>query len=523
VARLLSIKWDSRYLRLVESEVAGGRTTTSRAWVWRESVVPNPAQAEEAGRRLRELLQEHGVAPAPVRYVVGREAVICREIHYPDVPANEVPAIVSFQAAKELTIPPEEAVIDFVSNPFPGAAGEKRALAVIVHRELLEAIRKTCQAAGLKLEAVVPSSIGHAALAAAVEPLPGESAAVAVLACGEGVGELSVVHKGSLLFTRSLLRGQQRILDAVPELRRSFAAFGTLYPQASLQRLVVLGELAEADRQELQRAVGMEVVPLRFLPAEVAQGLPTSLHCALAGAVGLASLKKPLPINFLDPKRTLPPPSRKPIYYAAALAVAVVFLLGLIGYWRELARRQTRLQELQQTKQSLQKQIEALSDAEKRLEAVTTWASGDVVLLDELYDLIARFPDTSNLRITKVTWSYLPPPAPAAATGPASRLPAAVRPAMPPPPATPRPVARMVIQASGDAGPLERLKAALSSVGHWKLDLWEKDTPAPGSVQATVKIFAIAPREYDQVLTPPRNRTIGMPPPALATDGGDEP
>ena len=101
---------------------------------------------------MKERLKEAGVAPAPVRFVIGRDGLICRDLFYPDVPANEVAAIVNFQAAKELSMPPDEAVIDYVVTGVNGPQGEKRALATIVHRELLNAIQKTCQIAGLKLE-----------------------------------------------------------------------------------------------------------------------------------------------------------------------------------------------------------------------------------------------------------------------------------------------------------------------------------------------------------------------------------
>lgn len=512
MSRLLGIDWDQKYLRIVEAKVSGNRAVVERAWLWQETVCPNPAQAEEAGKRLKERLRETGIAPAPVRFVIGRDGVICRDVLYPDVPANEVPAIVGFQAAKELTLPAEEAVIDFIPNGFPGPSGERRALALIVHAELLAAIRKTCQAAGLKLEAVAPSGVGHAALWQHAGGGTGEGT-TAVLVFGEETGEVGFVNDGKLLFTRSLLRLRPEVGSWIPELRRTLAAFSTMYPSATANRLAIVGMITPQERQQLSEALGIEVVQVAPLPAETVAGIAPERSALLAAAAGLVLARKPLPVNFLDPKRTLPPPSRKPLYYALATAVAVVFLVGLIIYWMELARRQTRLEELQIAKQSLQKQIEALGDAEKKLETITAWASSDVVVLDELYDLIAGFPDMPNVRITKVTWTSIaqqpatPTQTPGVRQPPPQRLPLNTA------PAAPKPVARVVIQATGDAAPLERLRAALSAVPHWKLDLWEKDIPSAGSVQATLKVFPISPRDYDRVLTPPRHRTIGMPAP----------
>lgn len=515
MARLLGIDWDQKYLRLVEARLTREGAVIERAWLWEETVCPNPAQAEEAGQRLRERLREAGINPAPVRFVVGRDGVICRDVLYPDVPANEVPAIVGFQTSKELTIPAEEAVIDFIPNPFPGPSGERRALAVVIHTELLHAIRKTCQAAGLKLEAVVPSGVAHAALWS--NGNLGNDRTAAVLVLGETGGEVGFVHEGKLLFTRSLMRPRPEAASLIPELRRTLAAFGTLYPNATARQLAIIGPTTAEERRQLTEALGLEVSALEPLPSAAANGIAAERRGLLAGAAGAVLARKPLPVNFLDPKRTLPPPSRKPIYYAGAFGVAVVFLVGLIIYWMELARRQTRIEELQITKQALQKQIETLADADKKLEAIQSWASTDVVVLDELYDLIAGFPDTPNVRITKVTWTALSQPTPTPTPAPGVRTPTAATPVVPRPvataPAAPKPVARVVIQATGDAAALERLRAGLASVSHWKLDLWEKDNPSPGSVQATLKVFPVAPKDYDRVLTPPRHRTVGMPPP----------
>ncbi|MCS6976894.1 MAG: hypothetical protein NZM31_07790 [Gemmatales bacterium] len=525
MTRLLGIDWDQKYLRLVEAKASKSGAIVQQAWLWEESVCPNPAQAEEAGKRLKERLREAGIAPAPVRFVIGRDGVICRDVLYPDVPANEVPAIVGFQTTKELTIPADEAVIDFIPNGFPGPLSEKRALAVVVHAELLAAIRKTCQVAGLKLEAVLPSGVGHAALWSQHAAATGASGTTAVLALGESTGEVGFVHDGKLLFTRSLIRPQKQLTSLIPELRRTLAAFATLYPTAEAKRLAIVGESTPEERAKLAETLGVEVVPVDPLPPSTASQIPPERRGLLAGAVGAVLASKPLSVNFLDPKRTLPPPSRKPLYYAIAAAVGVVFLVGLILYWMELARRNTRIEELQLTKQSLQKQIEALSDADKKLEAINAWASTDLVLLDELYDLIAGFPDLPNIRITKVTWTAISPQQPTAATPtPGTRTPAlpagAAGPRAPAStaPAGPKPVARVVIQATGDAAALERLRSAMSSIPHWKLDLWEKDNPSPGSVQATLKVFPVSPKDYDRILAPPRHRTVGMPPPRRSAE-----
>src|SRR5262245_42020794 len=155
------------------------------------------------GRRLRARLQAEGIAPAPVLVCVGRDRVILKDIRFPPVPPEDEPNIVRFQAVKELTDPAEEAVIDYMI--VGSAAAERRALALIVRRELLLTYQVLCRAAGLKLAAVTPRPFATALCLAGVAgstvltPLPQPpDATVAVLTTTEHWAEFCVVRDGQL-------------------------------------------------------------------------------------------------------------------------------------------------------------------------------------------------------------------------------------------------------------------------------------------------------------------------------------
>lgn len=519
MARLLGIDWDHNYLRLVEARVHGKTATIERAWLWKEQVSPNPAQAEEAGKRLKERLKEAGVAPAPVRFVIGRDGVICRDLLYPDVPANEVAAVVNFQAAKELSIPPDEAVVDYTVTGVTGPLGEKRALAMIVHKELLSSIQKTCQVAGLKLESVSASSIGHLtnwqAQTGAAATNGSETAGLLVLA--NGGGELTLIRGGKLLFSRTLStagRGNGGAAALVPELRRTLAAFGSQHADAPVRSLNVAGGSTTAEQELLASVLGMPVRAYEPLPAGAVRDIPPTQRGFLAGAAGLVQTRLPLGVDFLSPKKVKPPPSKKPWFYLAAAAAAILVLVCLVIYGMESGRRKEELDKLQADKAVLQKRIKALGEVDKSLEAINNWSGTEIVLLDELYELSARFPDQPGLKITKVQWS----PIQTTTTPAPAKAPVALKPPGAPPP---KPVARLIIQATGESDKLEKLRAALRSVEHWKEDRWEKDIPNAGTYQATILIFNIAPKDYEGVLGPTTHQTIGMPAPTPARPAGE--
>jgi hypothetical protein len=189
-------------------------------------------------------------------------------------------------------------------------------------------------------------------------------------------------------------------------------------------------------------------------------------------------------------------------------------VLGVGGiYGLAVKSRNDQIEALQEENASIKKQIEGYGDLDKRLEAMNAQYAGELVMLDELYDLIARFPDRPGIRITKVTW------APAAAGTAAT--PGAPAPAASPKPGAKKeskPVGQIKLEATGNAAGLEALKQALLKETHWTLDDWEADpSDQPTQVKASFKVFHREPGDYTTVLGPTVNST---PVPASAAPQG---
>jgi Tfp pilus assembly PilM family ATPase len=415
LARYLALDWDHNLLQVVSATVGGGTVRVQRAAAWQEAQSPNPADAEALGRLLRERLKDAGIAPAPVLACVGRERVILKEIRYPAVAPAEEPAVVRFQAVKELTDPPDEVIIDY--TPLGTAPnGERRALALIIRRELLQTYQALCQGAGLKLAGLTPRPFGTAAclerqaeppgatgFATAPRAAPTGPAVVAVLTVAERWAEFCVLRGSTLIFARAVAVGP----TLVGEVRRSLMVHAGQAPQHPVQALYLAGTGDHAElRERLQDLVGLPVHT--FDPFGRADGadVPAAGRGGFSGAVGLFHAQADragLPINFVRIKQPQPErdPNRRRYVLAAALAV-VLLLAGTAWCYFQLADADKELAELNVASADLDGKLVPVEEDAKYLKALGDWNDGGVVWLDELYDLAERFPKDPNLRLTEV-------------------------------------------------------------------------------------------------------------------------
>jgi hypothetical protein len=410
LARFLALDWDHDQLHIVAANVKGGGVRISGAVVWPQAKSPNPAEAAALGQLLKERLKEAGIAPAPVLACVGRDRVVLKELRYPAVPAHEEPAVVRFQAAKEITEQVHDVVIDYTSRAATDGKGDRRALALILRKEMLAAYQTICQAAGLKLAALTPRPFGIAAAwrrqagTSVLTPAPeAADAAVAVLVVSEKWAEFCVVQGEHLLFSRSLAAGG----NLAGEVRRSLAVYSGQAPQHPVTALYLASNNHRADlRDRLQELLQ---VPVHFFdPFAQAErpDLPPSGRGSFAGAVGLlaAQAGAGLPINFVkprEPRQQADPNRRKHLLYGALAATA---LFALVGYaYLQLADLNSEVAWRVKKRQEQDNLISQTDLDERRFKALKDWTDAEVVWLDELYDLTDRFPNNTGIQLSQMT------------------------------------------------------------------------------------------------------------------------
>jgi Tfp pilus assembly PilM family ATPase len=409
MARFLAIDWDQNQLHLAEAIISGSAVKIQRAVVSQEEHSPFSTPDPEAlGKLLRERLKTAGIVPAPVLACVGRDRVIQKDLRFPTVPAHEEPALVRFQALKELSEAPEDVVIDFTTAGNGGEPGETRALTLILRRDVLETYQKVCAAAGVKLVALTPRPIGLSsclrrvigttALTPAPEPADG---AVAVVTVAEKWAEFCVIRGSALLFARSLSAGPNLATDV----RRNLAVYAGQNAANPVRAIYLAGSGIAPVREKLTDAVEVPIYSFDPFAGAERPELPINHRGSFAGAIGLCyarAEKGGIPINFAQPRQPRPPENPQKRRMLAAVLLAVVLIGGGFFFARQLTAR-AEVQVVMEQASTVEATAEAtqLKDELARLKAMEDWDT--VVWLDELYNLAADIPNVDELRITQIT------------------------------------------------------------------------------------------------------------------------
>ncbi len=372
----------------------------------------NSETAPELARRLKEVLAASRTPAAPVLLCVGRDRVVMKDVRHPKTGPAEEPAVVRFQAQRDLAEAADTLHLDYVPLPAPAGADDKRATAVFVKRDLYNAARTMCELAGLKLAGFTPrpyataAAVRRAIAAGTVTPPENPTAPVGVLSLWDGGGEFVVYHGEHMVFSRSVSgMALQSETGLIGEAKRGLAAFASQSPRERLDALYLCeghsGGGSWAAR--LQQSLPVPVHPFDPLAgSSAADAVPTPLRGRFAAAVGLLAARGhgPLPINFVTPRQPRAEPSKGRQWVLVGLLFAMLLAAGLGGglfFLRAgLDRRTAQANAVKkQAVEDIAKEKKTLT----KLKAVDEFRKRDVNWLDTLYDITAATPDVNKVRV----------------------------------------------------------------------------------------------------------------------------
>jgi len=420
--KYLAIDIDPEGLLVVSGPVGGdaARVEHAHAWLPGEEYGPpvlSAASAKKIGEELRDRLKAAGIPPGPVLVSIGRDKVILKDVKYPAVDPDDEPALVRFQAMKEIAENPDEVVLDYtpLSNGDAEGGADRRATAVVVKRDYYNAVQSMVTAAGWKLAAVTPRPFAVAAglaeaLATGKAPALGSSGdAAAVVTLSPLGGEFTVVRHGIVTFTRAIpapvIANETLLLG---EIRRNLTTYDGQNRTVKAVYVPEAEDMLGGWSTKLQH--GLPVPVYAYDPvATAAEPIPSKLRSRFAGAVGLlAGRVAGLPINFTSPRQPkVKSDPRKPLFIATAIAALVLIVGGGLTGYLMLSAADDRLQQKQQDKADLEKLLADADPDGKRIAAAEQWEARGVNYLDQMFDFSEQVPPGDTVRVSKITGSAI--------------------------------------------------------------------------------------------------------------------
>jgi hypothetical protein len=417
LSRILVIDVDTNGLTLASGTVRKGAPVIDRAIAQTDELPAlTPELASGLGKKIKELMKQAGMSAAPAVLLVGRDRLFLKEVRHPPVPGAEEPAVVRFQAVKELSDNPEDMALDYLPlGPTPD--GGRKAIAVFVRKDFLKAAKEMCEAAGLKLAAVTPRPYAAAAglrqaIAAGVEPPDAPTDAVALVYPAGAGGEFVVIRGDDMLFSRPVPAAAFASEAAfVGETRRNLAVVGGQVPGG-----VTAVYLAEAESPgggwagRLQDALPIPVRAYDPLAgSSVGDAVPAQYRgrfAAAGGAIALKAAPGPLPINFVTPRQPKSEPNKnRTLFMVAALAACILVGLAIFGGMRLVDSASQEVASLTSQKDSIDENLKFLTLNAKRADAAEEFMKFHVRLHDEMYDWTHLFPEIVSTRVTMIDYT----------------------------------------------------------------------------------------------------------------------
>ncbi|MGB7347050.1 MAG: hypothetical protein WBD20_22690 [Pirellulaceae bacterium] len=397
----LAIDWDESELRLVAAQCSG---TTVR--VIDAAVIPIVDGTVTA--TLQKAIQDRGLEKTEALIAIGRGKAELRDLELPEVPDDELPDMVRFQAIRSFASAGESATVDYLITKRENKTISM--LAAAVGPNSLKEIQHICQVADLNTKRIALRPLAAASLYLATHKnISGETVLVDLLA---EEAEIVVARDRKVVFVRTVRlpsSSKARSKAIVGELRRSLMACGS---SGSPDQVVLWGrpDVHQDDVAQLTEATGGNVVvidpfDLVSVDGSVKSKLPQHVG-RLAPLVGLLQsdeVGSHRLIDFMNPrKREIKETSRLKRALLIGGPIAAALLVGYFGYKR-LSDLDNQIANLKTSNAEMADPVKKAGESVARTERVDQFLDGDVNWLNELRRLTTKMPESDKMIVKSIS------------------------------------------------------------------------------------------------------------------------
>ena len=401
------IEWSTEGLVGAAVRLDGGKVSISHTFSipFTENRTPERAAADIA-TELAEKTMALGANAACV-VVVPRETVVVRQLQLPNVPTDELPALVSFQSAAKSSTPTTAIAVDYVPL---GVQGDGQAvLAVTLDSARVQRMRDLLKRGRLEMIGLEVSPFLIAELVAREEDRVGtpDVPTLIVAQSGDRV-EISILDQRRLIATHAVWLPEgdaaRHVSPLQMEINRCLISLGQSHPGVEVDQ-VYLVEDEEADEavvKALQDRFGSKVHPLDFDRFDSPIPSKNRLSYVALIARGLAWEAGNIPrVDLVNPRKPAEKPDNSKRYLVAGGAAATLLVGGT--WWNFSSQMASMSDDIDTLTTEINSQKADITNGAADLAAakvLSTWGEADqdqLAVLDQFHQLL---PGTGRLYLT---------------------------------------------------------------------------------------------------------------------------
>lgn len=413
VETMLIAECSSGRMRLLVSRISDRRVSVDAAFEVKISDDVDASQGESVGRWLKSVLSSRGIRTKKMWALLDRTDGVVKALHFPQIqdPDVDLPGMVRLQMARQLTIPLDEAVVDY-SIAMVGDDDGCTVLAGAVPASRIQWWRQVARSSGHSLGGVGIPGVALAALAADHELGTENATLVVYIGCGQL--DITVCRHRRVLFARSVPMAASDETDTpehltkkiLTEIRRSWTSYRLSHGSVEVGSVLVLsrhplaGSIAESCAEAMS-IPGMAISHPRALEfSEPDDGEDGAESTGTFGGIALLLGGVPLTLhdadavlNFASPRRA--PDRSQRIRQLAMLGVLLLILaVGsfLTHGLRDVQQLRAEVAELRDFAREAEANALEATLALARAEHVRAWHGGSVDWLAHFDRVVGSFP-----------------------------------------------------------------------------------------------------------------------------------
>jgi len=397
-----------------------------------KAVTFDHAAALDEPKKLDGLLAQHRLAKADTVVILNRSDVEVRPMVFPPVPADELPALVKFQASKEFNHYEPNAPVDFFvtgklnnvsrSTLFPAVktsdnvpeGAPKHLLASTLRLNTFQQIKTFCEARNLALRHIVLRPCAVAALWKQSEDYTPDRS-VLLVELDKYETSQTVVFQGEPVFMRSPKIHRPQDVSTpdfaarlLAELKRTRIAARNEIQGNDVDEVLLCGSGLTFKSLAEQLAKGLDM-PVRLFDPMAGLTIKAKeadeRYAALFGAIKQATRKEPIQIDFCNPKKRTEDTGKRNVFtgVAAMVLIVVICLFGYAFYSRSTV--ESDLKVLRQRHNDLDKVHGTLVGQKQQLDVIDAWYQDNVNWFEQLYWLSQKAPRGQDMMARDLTFN----------------------------------------------------------------------------------------------------------------------